>query len=470
MTVTVEYHTFRGLDSTCKRGTIASDDYCGGRTLTTFLDSIAAEPKAETSPLSAGAVLTEVSGTSEDARARAAALAMDSQREVVPVRVFEQGRRTMLDGVLPIRVLVRVLEHNAVPKGATAGKALTALNRPVVPQHVRAIVTYLRQALESGSPYIIPALTLNSTDRIEVVIPSGNYRPITGYAVFPDEAAVHITDGQHRFLAIREVVGELRGTHAGAQFMRAGIPVMITIESELAQVHQDFADAGKTKPLPLSLLAVYDVRQPANAAVMKIAERVPLLKDRIDATSTTLSVNSPFIFLVNQIRQFVKSSLTGNPSMQEPTFAIHARNALSHDEARERWTSSRVAFLKVMTEIIEDWRELAALPAPGGADAAEVLARTKAIRGRRRVSMSAACLTTLGLVSYDVLMNVTSSPVVQAKLESELRTTLKPLEKVDWNRSADIWAGNLVVDGTILNRTAVVKGAHKALMSVLDSA
>ena len=435
--------------------------------MSTMFDTLTTEPKSEILPGNAGAVLTEVSGTAEDARARAAALAMDSQREVVPVRVFEQGHRTMLDGVLPIRVLVRVLEHNAVPKGATAGKALTALNRPVVPQHVKTIATYLRQAIESDSPYIVPALTLNSTDKVEVVIPSGDYRPITGYAVFPDEAAVHITDGQHRFLAIREVVGELRGTHAGDQFMRDGVPVMITIESELTQVHQDFADAGKTKPLPLSLLAVYDVRQPANAAVMKLADQVPLLKDRIDATSTTLSINSPFIFLVNQVRQFVKSSLTGNPSMQEQAFAAHARDALSNDEARERWTSSRVAFLNVMTEIIEDWRELAALPAPGGADAAEVLARTKAIRARRRVSMSAACLTALGLVSYDVLMNVTSSPVDQAKLENELRDRLKPLETVDWERSADIWASNLVVDGTILNRTAVVRGAYEGLMEVL---
>ena len=431
------------------------------------VDLPVAKPKSEISSASARAVLTEVSGTAEDARAQALALGTDSQNEVVPVRVFKQGRRTMLDGVLPIRVLVRVLEHNAVPKGATAGKALTALNRPVVPQHVKAIATYLRQAIESGSPYIIPALTLNSTDKVEVVIPSGDRRPFTGYAVFPDEAAVHITDGQHRFLAIREVIGELRGTPGGEQFMRDGVPVMVTIESELSQVHQDFADAGKTKPLPLSLLAVYDVRQPANAAVMKIAESVPLLKDRIDATSTTLSVNSPFIFLVNQVRQFVKSSLTGNPSMQEPAFATHARDALSNDEASERWTRSRVAFLKVMTEIIEDWRELAALPAPGGADAAEVLARTKAIRGRRRVSMSAACLTTLGLVSYNILMNVTSSPVDQAKLESELRIKLKPFEKVNWDRSAGIWASNLVVNGTILNRTAVVKGAHEALMDVL---
>lgn len=434
------------------------------------VDMLMVKHNTENSSASAGAVLTEVPGTAEDARARAAALAMDSQREVVPVRVFEQGHRTMLDGVLPIRVLVRVLEHNAVSKGATAGKALTALNRPVVPQHVKGIVTYLRQAIESGSPYIIPALTLNSSDKVEVVIPSGDYRPITGYAVFPDEAAVRITDGQHRFLAIREVVDELRGTQAGDEFMRDGVPVMITIESERAQIHQDFADAGKTKPLPLSLLAVYDVRQPANAAVMKIAESVPLLKDRIDATSTTLSVNSPFIFLVNQVRQFVKSSLTGSPSMQEPAFAAHARDALSNEEARERWTSSRVAFLKAMTEIIEDWRELAELPVPGGADAAEVLARTKAIRGRRRVSMSAACLNTLGLVSHDVLMNATSSPVDQAKLENELRVKLKPFEDVDWDRSADIWDGNLVVDGTILTRTAAVKTAHGALMDVLGSA
>ena len=116
---------------------------------------------------------------------------------------------------------------------------------------------------------------------------------------------------------------------------------MMTVENDLNQTHQDFADAGKTNPLPSSLLAVFDTRQPANRAVMELGERVKLLQGRIDATSSTLSVNSPFVFLVNQIRQFVKASLTGSPTVSEQAFASSAINTIAIPDAYKRWVWSR---------------------------------------------------------------------------------------------------------------------------------
>ena len=317
--------------------------------------------------------------------------------------------------------------------------------------------------------FIIPPLTLNSTDSVEIMVPEGNYTPTTGYAVFPDEASVHITDGQHRYLAIRQAVDDLRGTPNGDNFMRVGVPFMMTVESDLNQVHQDFADAGRTKPLPSSLLAVYDTRQPANRAVMELGEQVKLLKGRIDATSSTLSLNSPFVFLVNQIRQFVKASLTGSPTVSEQSFASSAENTLAIPESYNRWVRSRTAFLDVMTEIIDDWRELADLSQPGGADAAEVLAKTKAIREQKRVSMTAAFLNALGVVSYEVLKDVTSEDVDQDKLKGDLRTTLEPFRHVDWERSSDIWEGNLVAEGRIRTQTPAIKAAAGKLLDLLQN-
>ena len=415
----------------------------------------------------AEAALTIVPGTSDDARARAAVVAAETNREIVPVRVFDQGDRTMLSGVLPVRVLTRVLDHNASTRGTAAARALNIRNRPVANDHVRAIKSYILHAIEKQERYIVPPVTLNSTGSVEIMVPEGDYTPTTGYAVFPDEASVHITDGQHRYLAIRQVVDELRGTPEGDNFMRTGVPFMMTIESDLNQVHQDFADAGRSKPLPSSLLAVYDTRQPANRAVMEIGERVRLLRGRIDATSSTLSVTSPFVFLVNQVRQFIKASLTGSPTASEQTFANSAENTIAIPESYKRWVQSRVAFLNVMTEIIDDWKELAELPQPGGADAAEVLVRTKAIREQKRVSMSAAFLNALGVVSYEVLKNTTSDDVDQEQLEEILRVNLEPLRQVDWDRSADIWNGNLVVDGGIRTQTPAIKTAAGKLMELL---
>ena len=410
--------------------------------------------------------LVKVPGTSDDARSHAMAIAAETNREIASVRVFEQADRVMLSAVLPIRVLTRILDHNAADKGIAAAKALNARNRPVANDHVRAIAAYLQRAIEKGENYIIPSLTVNSTGDVDVIVPEGDYTPATGYAVFPDEASVHITDGQHRYLAIRQVVDNLRGTLEGDKFMRAGVPLMMTIESDLSQVHQDFADAGKTKPLPSSLLAVYDTRQPANRAVMEISDRSRLLKGRIDATSTTLSVNSPFVFLVNQIRQFVKSSLTGTPTVSEQAFARQA-DTIGLPEARERWVKSRVAFLNVLTEIIPDWNELSQLSPPGGLDGPEVLTRTKAIREHKRVPMTAAFLNAIGMVSHSVLKDVTSNEVDEAQLEEVLRIKLEPLKGVDWKRSAEIWKDNLVVDDRIRTQTPAIREAATRLSAVL---
>ena len=422
----------------------------------------------ESTAPSVTATLKPVPGTAEDARIRAVMVASDTNREVMPVRVFEQGDRTMVSGVLPIRVIVRVLAYNAAQKGQVAEKALNAGNRPKDPGHVRQIAMYLRRAIENGENYIIPSLTLNSNSNVEVYVPDGDYTPTTGFAVFPDEAAVHITDGQHRYLAIRDVVHQLRGTPAGDKFMRSGVPVMMTIESDLGQVHQDFADAGRTKPLPSSLLAVYDTRQPANLAVMEIGDHTRLLRGRIDATSSTLSANSPFVFLVNQVRQFVKSSLTGSPTVSEVTFASQAEAAIGNPEARKRWVASRVVFLDVMTELIPDWKGISELAPPGGADSAEVLARTKAIRQKRTVPMTAAFLNTIGVVSHELLKDATSNEVDRKKLEEELLARLKPLSQVDWERSAEIWANNLVVDAKIRTQTPAVKAASQILLALLN--
>ena len=412
--------------------------------------------------------LTIVPGTSDDARARAAAVAGETNRELVPVRIFDQGGRTMLSGVLPVRVLTRVLDHNASKdKGSPAAKALHSRNRPVATEHVRSIKSYLLSAIENQERYIIPPVTLNSTGSVDIMVPEGGYTPTTGYAVFPDEASVHITDGQHRYLAIGQVVDELRGTPAGDNFMRTGVPFMMTVESDLNQTHQDFADAGKSKPLPSSLLAVFDTRQPANRAVMELGERVKLLQGRIDATSSTLSVNSPFVFLVNQIRQFVKASLTGSPTVSEQAFASSAKNTIAIPDAYKRWVTSRAAFLNVMTEIIDDWKELSELPQPGGADATEVLARTKEIREKKSISITAAFLNALGVVSYDVLKDATNGDINQYELEDQLRVRLEPFRHVDWDRSADIWEGNLVSDGRIRTQTPAIKAAAGKLLAFL---
>ena len=158
----------------------------------------------------------------------------------------------------------------------------------------------------------------------------------------------------------------------------------------------------------------------------------------------------------------------GTPTSSESAFATHADAAMTNPDARERWVRSRVAFLNVMTEIIPDWKELSELSPPGGPDAAEVLARTKAIREHKRVPLTAAFLNAIGVVSHNILKDATSSHVDQSKLADQLRTRLQPFSKVNWDRSAEIWDGNLVVDGRIRTQTPAMRAAADKLMELLE--
>ena len=415
-----------------------------------------------------GKQIKEVPGSLEDARGKATSVAVETHREVSPVRVFKQGDRIMVSSVLPVKVLLRILRYNSAEKKTTANKALSATNRPVDTKHVNAIANYLSKALERDEPFIIPPMTLNSTGDLQVYVPEGGSDINSGYAVFPDETSIYITDGQHRFLGLEEVEEKMRGTPQGNILMNTGVAFMMTIEADTNQVHQDFADAGKTKALPPSLLAIYDTRQPANRAVMDIIEKVPLLKGRVDATSTSVSKSSPFIFLVNQVRQFVKHSLTGSTGVTEINFEKQAVDAMTNPESRDRWIRSRVAFLKVMTEIVPDWYEVSRLSPPGGVDAATVLQRTKEIKQQLNVPLNGAFLTTLGLVSYIVLRDFTSADADESEIRDKLREHLMPFEAIDWSRNGILWDGNIVTGGKIRTQAPAVRAASSKMLELLN--
>ena len=411
----------------------------------------------------------EVDGSLEDALRAAMSVAAETHRELMPVRLFLQGTRQMVSGVMPVKVALRVLMHNSAEKGMTADEALHKTNRPFMKEHAEGFANYLIKALGKDEHFIIPPLTLNSTGELHIYVPKQAGSTGSGYAVLPDETSIYITDGQHRYRGLQEAARKLRLTGLDQALMNTGVPFMMTIESDDQQVHQDFADAGKTKALPPSLLAVYDVRQPANGAVMEIAERVDLFKGRINATATSIGASSPHVFLVNQVRQFVKHSLTGSTGASELTFSEEAENAMTNRESRERWISSRVAFLNVMTEIVPDWTEVAKLSPPGGSDAAFVKDRTKEIKNRQNVPLNGAFLTTLGLVSHKVLRTTTSKQFDEAQLMEQLRERLKPFHEIDWSRSeGNIWDGNIVTGGKIRTQAPAVKAAADAMLRLLD--
>ena len=123
-----------------------------------------------------------------------------------------------------------------------------------------------------------------------------------------------------------------------------------------------------------------------------------------------------------------------------------------------------------MTEFIPDWLEIASLSPPGGADADSVLQKTKEVKQRQRVPLNGAFLTTLGLVSNEVLKDVASSDESEGALIDKLREKLKPFQQISWEREAEIWNGNIVTGGKIRTQGPAVKGASQQMLELLKPA
>ena len=417
------------------------------------------------------APIIKVPGNLEDVRRTVQDITAHTYQTPAPVQVFRQGARTMVSAALPVRVLTKVLTTEAADRNRPAEHALTRTNRPFMKDHCNVIADYLRKALTREESYIIPPLTLNALDvegQAQIYIPDGPNPSNNGYMILPDEATIRITDGQHRFKAIVQVAGELSGTPEGQRFSDDSVLVMMTLSSSIDQVHQDFADAGRTKALPPSLLAAYDTRQPANNAAMQIAKQVRLLKGRVDSTGNSISKSSPYVFLGNQVLQFVKHSLTGTTGTKDAQFTEQAEAAFTNGESLARWVKSRVAFLNAMTEIIPDWNEIAQLPQPGGPDSEDVLQKTKEVKQRQNVPMNGAFLTALGLVSHKVLKGATSDDKDETTWMEELRETLEPFRQIDWRRQADIWDGTIIIGGDkVRTQAPAVKGAAERMLGLL---
>ena len=423
-------------------------------------------------------LIIRVPGNLQDVLRKVQDITAHTYRTFAPVHVFRQGGRTMVSAAIPINVLTNILIAEPAEKNKDLKFALEATNRPFMKDHCDTIAKYLRDALLRGENYIIPPLALNvlaTADNVRIYIPEGDDPSTNGYMILPNRASIYITDGQHRFRAIEQVAKELVSKPEGSKFLDDSVPVMMTLSETRAEVHQDFADAGRTKALPPALLAAYNTRQPANKVAMQIIERTPLMTGRINYTGNSVSQSSPYIFTGHQVLQFVRHSLAGSTSTKENQFTELAETSFSNEESRERWTNARVAFLKVMTEIIPDWHEVAQLSRPEGSDSANVVQKTKDIKQRPNVTMSGALLNALGLVSHEALEDATleeNAHKSEKDWVADLEGKLKPLRGVNWSREADIWDDNIVVGKATGNprmRTQgpAVKGAADEMLKLL---
>ena len=404
-------------------------------------------------------LVTKKCDTLEEAQKKAGAEMANTGAFSIPVVVFRQGTRALMTGALPMSWVRHRLESRpAKPakKGGSMSDTQSALNRPEYAEHSENIAKYLLE--NHKKKYIIPPLSLNIQHRVNLYIPDYPSEFLPGYLVIPGTAKLSITDGQHRRTGIVSALEQMSEEEA-TEFGGDAVAVMVTCETDVPQVHQDFADCSKTKPLPPSLLAVYDRRNPANRLVIDLEGECRLFKGRIDTTSKTLSKKSTYLFLANQLRQLVKELLAGSYggyALPDAEFEKRAIELLpgegeqQYRDALEKFS----AYINYLTEVMPVWAQIAKLPT-GTLEVSQV----PGIRDQGWVCLSATGLNIIGRVGHKLFST------------AELRTNWKEyagrLGAVEWKRSAAVWQGNIIQGQRLVTQQTPVKNAFKRVCAAI---
>ena len=386
----------------------------------------------------------------DTAREAATDEAANTSGQILSGVLFQQGTRFSMSSAMPMAMIVNKLEVNAASKGQTLQEIGSATNRPTMSDHVDTISRYLKN--NHQEEYILPPMTLNVPDEVIVFSGSPAGHISAGYIVIPSTVLLQVTDGSHRTKAICDAFRKMDDDDR-REFAKDAVAVMITFESELSRIHQDFADCSRSKALPPSLVAAFDRRNPANGLVLDLIENSPLLIDKTDSTSKTLGPKSTSIFLVNHIRQYVKEMLVGNWAEASEKFDHRAANMLVRRGTPDynNQLNKIVEVTNTMFGLIAPFDRL--IKIPRGPEQMNI----PKIRDEGWVSMSSVGLVIMGRMGHIIIRdNLLDNPEV-----------INRIQQIDWRKSAVMWQDNVFSDGKILTSRAPVQKAMKRVLNFI---
>jgi DGQHR domain-containing protein len=373
-----------------------------------------------------------------------------------PVNIFNQGSRTFMATVFTVHYIVNDLKSKPTEKDKGLYDVRSSMNRPLDSTHAKNTKDYLRRNFKGS--YILPSMTLNIQEAINVYTTDYKSHTRQGYMVVPYGIKLSITDGQHRKRALEDLCKELPQEDFDT-IKNNGIPVMITVENDINQIHQDFADCSKTKELPKSLIAVYDKRNPANSLVIDLIDKCPLLTNKVDATSSTLSKKSTKLLLVSQVRSAIKeflfgSSATGDIDLETRSIELFTD---SHSDAYKETVDSYIDFINKVTEKIPVLKQISMM------EGAMQMTKIPALRNEYLI-LNSAGLNIVCRIGRLIL----SDPQKKANMD----TYIEKLSSIDWQKSAPVWRDNIVQQGSkglkISNSNSTMKEAVRRVKEAID--
>lgn len=227
------------------------------------------------------------------------------------------------------------------------------------------------------------------------------------------EATLAVLDGQHRLAALLEACK--LGSEASGDLGEEMVTITFMPDPGLASAQQVFADLNfNARKPPSSLGVLYDHRDALAAVARDVAMSDWLLKGRVELERPTPRRRSLKLFSLAHLAKACAALLgkrKGDPVTQEERdFAAAYFTTLSG--LVPWWTCEEVTIRK-------DW----------------VMEDT--------IALAAVTLHALGYLGAAIMADVEGDT-------SGLRQRLKPLEGVDWKRTAEHWQGRCIADGKLM--------------------
>jgi DNA sulfur modification protein DndB len=271
--------------------------------------------------------------TERDALDQATRSAATSGARLFICHVYEQGNRTHLAFSLSLKLLLEIAKLNSADGKKNKSNAEEMMNRPLMQPHVKEIAKYL----VNTDAYILPPFIFNSDTPIKVfAFGSGSVK--FGYAVISSDISLYVTDGQHRLKAIEKAVTER------PELYDDSVTVLVVQEKDLDQIHQDFADCSKNKPIPPALRASFDVSDLLSRITRDLSKELDIFKGRIDKISSTVGKDANYIFTMSQLRIGVSELLFGVSNKSLDSFTVESRE--EYQALLERAKSFYLEFAK----------------------------------------------------------------------------------------------------------------------------
>ena len=191
-------------------------------------------------------------------------------------------------------------------------------NRPQEPAHAKQVREYLLKTACTGDKFILPAFTFNYGVALDddspvasLILFANSMEGTNAWPAIlclPPGAKLDTTDGAHRRSQVEAIFLDAKVSPEQKDALkRNAVDVKIVFESSRSDSHQDFADCGKAKAIPKSLVTTFDVRDSRNRISRELVVKVPFLSAYVDATASNvnLSGKSKLIWSMSAVRMFV---------------------------------------------------------------------------------------------------------------------------------------------------------------------